>query len=234
MPFDFGGSAERTRGDSESQSFVWPEQARFLQRLYGQAEQLFQQQQGDIGAAARMYSQQALQPVQTGLQTLGNVASGMTPGMQFMADRFSQANPFLEQSIADYGQDIARNMAENILPEIRSGGVATGQLGGSRDYIAQGMAAQEAQRTFARGAQSMRMNDLGARTAAAQQFTGSQLAATAGMFQGAPMVSNLGMMPYNAAWMPALQLSNVYGRPTVLSRSESDQETDAGSFEFGF
>lgn len=58
-------------------------------------------------------------------------------------------NPYLDQqSQAIIGQ-LTRNFSENVLPQIRSGSIASGQYGGSRQGIAEGLAASRLQQDIA-------------------------------------------------------------------------------------
>ncbi len=228
MVFGIGGGASRSRGNSRQQ--VWDQQAAFLTNLWPVVQGLFQEQNQNIFSVAQQTADEVGGYISGAGNILGDLASGADPGGAYMRSRLSDGNPYLQGSIDAYGQDIARNLAENILPELRSGGVAAGAPGGSRAYLAQGMAAQEATREFARGSNQMRLADLAQTDALAGRMGMQQMMASQAMAGLAEPAYNLGMSPYNAAWMPAMNYASILGSPVVLGRSDSESD----SFDFGF
>lgn len=60
-------------------------------------------------------------------------------------------NEVLAPQIANIISQVTRNTNENILPQIRSGAISTGQMGSSRQGIAEGLAASRAQQDLSTG-----------------------------------------------------------------------------------
>lgn len=223
MVFGIGGGSSKER--SESQTQVWGEQARFLTKMWPYAKQLFEQQNANIFDEATRVSDEVSGYLTGAGDILGDIGSGADPATAYMRSRLGQENPYLSGTIDQYGADIARNLAENILPELRSGGVAAGQPGGSRFHLAQGQAADAAQREFSQGAMQMRMADLQQTDAMSGQLAQMNMMAAQGMAGLAEPSYNLGMAPYSAAWMPALNYANVLGSPTIVSESEGSADS---------
>ncbi len=228
MVFGIGGG--QSSSDSKSSQRVWDVQAGFFENYWPLVAQMFRQQNDEIFQYGQGLSQEVTGRLDRAGSAYEAILSGEDPGSAYMQSRLSQGNPYLEGAISDYGQDIARNLAQNILPELRSGGVAAGAPGGSRAYIAQGLAAQGATREFARGANQMRLADLAQTDALAGQYQGQQMMAAGGLAGLAEPAYNLGMAPYASAWMPALNFAQTLGPPTVLGRSESESDEFSISF----
>ncbi len=222
----FGLGAGSSRSDSQSTQRVWDTQATYLRNFWPLVEQMFMEQNQTLFGYGQELADEVSGRFGQAGEAYESILAGEDAGSQYLQGRLSGDNPYLSGAIDDYGEDIARNLAQNILPELRSGGVAAGQPGGSRAYIAQGLAAQGAQREFARGANEMRLQDLAQTDAMAGQYMGmrggQQLAAAGGLAGLAEPAYNLGMAPYSAAWMPALNYASILGAPTVLGESESE------------
>lgn len=226
MVFGIGGGSSES--ESQSRQEVWEPQARFLTKFWPFVRELFEEQNRNIFDFGQGLSEEMRGRLDTASGAFEGIMSGTSSPAAFMEGRLSEANPYLGEAIDAYGADIARNLAQNILPELRAGGVAAGSPGGSRSYIAQGLAAQGAQEQFAQGASRMRAADLSERGQLAGLYGQMQMQAAGGLAGLAEPGYNLGMAPYSAAWMPALNYSSTLGRPTVLSESESD----SSSWEF--
>lgn len=67
-------------------------------------------------------------------------------------------NPYLDQQIAAIGQDLSQNLNNNVMPGIRSGAIGAGGYGGSRQGIAEGLAAQGVTQQVANQAAQLRGN----------------------------------------------------------------------------
>ena len=134
-----GGSASKSRQQSQQES-----QAIGTSRLFGPQAELFSQLLPQAGEQA---------------------ASGLVPGGELqeqgqgfldVLSRFSEGgNQFLQGQIDILGENIGRNLQQNILPGIGSQATAFGGRGGSRQGIAEGLAAQGAQTEFRQGAQNL-------------------------------------------------------------------------------
>ena len=136
-----GGSLGKSKNSSTSHpSTVWSGQEPFLKDLYGRA------QAASYGNQGQDYANQINQGANTGYQ------NQMGGGFQ---------NPQLAQGLQGFGNmqnealggaidaglgDISRNFQRNIMPSINTGSAMTNTSGGSRQGIAQGLAAGEANR----------------------------------------------------------------------------------------
>ena len=119
-------------------------------------------------------------------------ASGMTgmtaPAMEAWQSTLNAAdvatNPYVQNMLEQQAGLLNRNLAENLLPAIRSGAIETGNLGGTRQGVAEGIAARGTQEALARQAAQTQM---GAYTAGlGQQRYG---------LSAAPGMAQFGMMP---------------------------------------
>jgi len=131
---------------------------------------------------------------------------------------------------------------EQVIPGINSQGISTGTFGGSRDAVAQSMAAKAVGGQFAQGAASIIGSDQAQRDQAAAQLgqlniQGGQaglgsLSSLYGLAQGG---ATAGLVPYQL-------LSQIMGGPTVLGQSSSssiakaisDSFNNQGSQSYGF
>jgi len=233
MSFDFGGSKQRSQSTARSSAFdiaqsgsvsagvsaggAQSSQAIAFEdvfaRLFGGAE----------GAAAgldpSMLSGAANQLFSGGLGFLDNLSGG--PGADFLQSRVAGESPVLGEQIGALGEDIGRFFNEQILPGITSEAVAGGSLGGGRQGVAEGFAADTAGREFQRGATSLRAADIQARDQAAatlgqQRIAGAQ--AGLGGLGGLAGIANLG---FGAELQPFERLSALLGQQTVLGESTS-------------
>lgn len=153
-----------------------------MQGVVNQASQYFQSQQGNTGlqqgygnalmagtnnaqispvanAAAPeriggwgQIQAQSVDPTQA-LASLGSI--NPTQALQNQLSG-SANNPYLDQQIAGIGSDISNNLNRNIMPGIRGQAVASGQYGGSRQGIAEGLAMSDANQQLTNAASSIR------------------------------------------------------------------------------
>jgi hypothetical protein len=163
------------------------------------------------------------------LDSIGNDA-----GTDYLRNRLSSDNPELQHQVDLLREDTGRLFSENLNPAITSQAVAGGNLGGGRQGVAQGIAAEAAARSFEQGATQLRANDLGLRDAAAMSVASNSLQA-AGTGLGA-LPSLMDVLEKSAA--PELgiysQLSSILGGPTVLSQSQSQSQSVADAFSRSF
>lgn len=153
-----------------------------MQNVVNQASQYFQSQQGNTGlqqntgnslltgannaqitpvgstaAPERIggwgqIQAQAVDPTQA-LASLGSI--NPTQALQNQLSG-SANNPYLDQQIAGIGSDISNNLNRNIMPGIRGQAVASGQYGGSRQGIAEGLAMSDANQQLTNAASNIR------------------------------------------------------------------------------
>ena len=123
--------------------------------------------------------------------------------------------------------DISRNFQRNIMPSINTGSAMTNTSGGSRQGIAQGLAASDANTQASDFVNKMYSQNFGQQLqsmlSANQQLGGLQgqrNAAQAGAMGQAPQLAGLGGVPEQAYWQqqfaPLQQLSSILGNPAIL------------------
>ena len=256
------GKSSSTSGSQQtSQTFVDPQQAPFLQNLRQGAQNLQQQQQGQIGDVARDLGGQLLgaggqalgnlQGIQGQLQ--GNLAGfgGFQDASAALRQQAFGQNPQLQEQIGQLGQDIGRQFNQQILPGIESNALTAGQLGGGRQGVAQGLGIQASQDAFQRGATDLRSADIQRRLEAAgalgglglgqQQQTAGQLGQAGqlnlGGIDSLSSLFNLGLAPFGAEFGPLQQLAQLIGDPSILSQSQGtsfgrQEGFDASLFQF--
>ncbi len=227
----FGASASES--DAKSRSYIDPTQLGYLQQLWGAGNTLMNQfGPGAYFDQANQTAQGALGFGTPGAQTFAGGAAGNLAGQQQLAQNMNSQSPWLNQQIGNLGQDISRNLAQNILPELRSGGIAAGAgptAGGGG--IAQGMAAEAAQRDFATQATQLRAADVMRQQQAAQALTASQMAGAQGALSGMGQMYNMGMAPWQAMWLPLQMQAGLLGRPTIVG--EGDEDSRSGGLSVG-
>jgi len=255
----FGKSSSNQSSASAGQSYVWNQQVPFLTSLYQRASELGFGQQGQINQMMPGFSgplmgagQQALGGLGRGLADSGFIgAGGRALGDQrflnTLAERSQIGNPFAQQQIGQFGEDIGRFYREQLLPGIGAQSQMAGQLGGSRQGIAQGLAAQGVTQQFARGATQILNDSAGQALQAAQAGMSGQLGQGMGLAQvggignqaGQGLINslaplfNLGLAPYAAEFAPLMTLAGILGSPTVLSSQQSRGSGSGSGFKFG-
>jgi hypothetical protein len=193
-----GGSASRGYDYNaqlqQAMQTIWGPQAQALQNMYGGVSGLMNQQAGQIGGAAQQAANQALP--YSGLQQLAQYA---TPN-----------NDLAQQQLSQYSQQVGQEFGRNIMPQLRTGAGIGGNMGGSREALAQGVAAGDASRAIAQGGTDLYAQQYGMGLQAAQALPG----ASAGYY-------NLAMQPYQAQWAPYTAAAGIFGGPTALQASQS-------------
>lgn len=181
---------------AQSMQDIWAPQGAQLQNLYTNAGNLAKQQQPQVAARA---------------QALGGQVQ---PAGQFGLDQMMQfANPnsdLARRQTADLADTVGTEFGRSILPQIQSAAGLGGNIGGSRQSLAQGVAAGDAAKAISSGATDFFSN--------AYSMAGNAAAQLPGM---ASSVFNLGMQPFQAAWAPMSALSSILGGPQALSRSQA-------------
>jgi hypothetical protein len=189
----FGGS------ESSSSQQIAPQQLPYLQNLWRGAQNQLPGIQGQVG----QYQNQGNQF----LGNLGQVGQNLNP---FIGPGYAQ------QQIGAVQGLLNRNLSENLLPQISQSANAAGQLGGSRQGVAQGIALRGTQESLANTSADIYAQDLLRRQNAAQAQGALQTGAGATGLQSLPGLLNLGLSPLAA-------LSQIIGSPTVLGQSQSYQ-----------
>ena len=137
------GSTTETRSQSEN----FAQNTAFNEALNQSTQQSFNQAGQQATSQTSLYGGQA--PFLQSLWGQANALSGSDPGIAAQArNAWGQAlgagiNPGVADVIANASADMGLNFNRNTLPGIRQGAVGTGSLGGSRQGIAEGLAAGE-------------------------------------------------------------------------------------------
>jgi hypothetical protein len=202
---------------AQSMQNIWGPQAGALAGMFGQATNLANQQQGQVPAAARTQGARVQPAAQSGLDQM----------RQF-------ANPnsaLVQRQTADLADTVGTEFNRTIMPGLNSAAGLGGNIGGSRDALARGVAAGDAARAISTGATDFFSH--------AFDMAGNAAAQLPGMAAG---VYNLGMQPFQSAWAPLSSLAGILGGPTVLNRSQAmsgaenwaNQQSTNKSSQFGF
>ncbi len=203
-----GGTAV---GGSESRQSIAFEDV--FARLFGGAE----------GAAGgldpSLLSGAANQLFSGGLGFLDQLSGGADT--EFLQSRVAGESPVLGEQISSLGEDIGQFFNQQILPGISSEAIAGGGLGGGRQGVAEGIAAQDAGREFQRGATSLRAADIQQRDQAAallgqQRLEGANIGL--GGLSGLAGIADFG---FGAELAPFERLSAILGGPTVVGEASS-------------
>lgn len=181
----------------------------------------------DYGAQLRGDLQGAVTGLSPQIAQLQQMQQQGIEGLQGFAQ---QNNPYLGSQLQQFGQNIGQNLRENILPAIGGNFAQAGQRGSSRQGVAEGMAAQGAQRQFSQGAQNLLSqgfaNQQNAATTLAQlgSQAGGQSVGLSGLQQSA-LLGQQSNIPGITQSMLSAQLqpfqigAGVIGAPSVLSSS---------------
>jgi hypothetical protein len=209
----FGASKSST----SSSSFVDPRQQPYLDFLrnagqgyyqqYGQGAGQFAQQQGGqlFGQGQQYLNNLQSNPFMTNLQTQG------TPG----------GDPnLINQQVGQLGADLGRNFQQQLLPGIRRDAIGLGGFGGTRQGVAEGLAAQGTQDAFARGATDIYSQNAQMANQANIAGAGINAQSQLGALAGLGGLFDLGMGQYTGGFSPLLGLSQIFGQPTVLDKSK--------------
>ncbi|MBT8449281.1 MAG: tail fiber domain-containing protein [Gammaproteobacteria bacterium] len=206
----FGGSSS----SKSNPATVYGAQEPFLQNLWDRSQMA---SYGNMGSNfANQINQGALpgynQQMQGGMQI---------PGLQQGLMNFGQQqNEALGGAIQSGLGQINRNFQRNIMPSINTGAAMSNTSGGSRQGIAQGLAASDANQQasdfvnqmMSQNFQGMQQNQLGA-YGQLGQLQAQQNLAQQGALGMAPQLSNLG---FGSQYGDLAALSSLIGSPTVL------------------
>jgi hypothetical protein len=231
----FGAQGSSSKQGSQQSQEVWQEQRNFLQSLYGQGQQLSNQQQGGISSAA----QNIMQGLQPGLGAAFSNASQMAQGQdtagQFFQSRLGQANPGLESVIGSLGEDINRFTGMTLGGEDSNAAMMGGgsAAGGARHALERGAIQDAGIREFSQGASDLRFADYARQSGDAAALQQGQFRGQGAVGSLTPLMQNLGMMPFQAAWMPLQQQAAILGRPTVLGSGSSFGKSSSFGFNMG-
>lgn len=149
-----GGGGNTT---TVQKSDPWEGQQPYLKDIYAQTGGLYGSGMGYTpysGPRVAGLSDIQRQGMETAYQ---NILSGNTPAQAaggmlnktLQGDYLGGANPYLDQVFATSAQNVTDQFNRNILPSIKTAGVQSGMYDSSRQGIAEGLAAGEAQKNLA-------------------------------------------------------------------------------------
>ena len=213
--FDVSQSASQSGGlsvgGSQSQQSVAFED--IFARLFGGAE-------GAAGGLdTSMLTGAANQLFSGGLDFLDNLSGGADT--DFLQRRLSGADGLLDEQIGGLGEDIGAFFREQILPGITSEAISGGGLGGGRQGVAEGIAADSAGREFQRGATSLRTADAASRDNIAAILGQNRIQGAEAGIGGLGALAGIADFGFGADLAPFERLSAILGGPTVIGESSS-------------
>lgn len=252
--FGIGGSKSKSKSTSESyaqstdqsRSVSSTSQSVNFNDIFGR---LFGSAEGATANAVGMlpeFQDTAASLFTGGTQFLDNLV-GPNAGSAYMERRLNDTS-VLDEQIGALQSDLGRMFNEELLPGITSGSVANGTLGGSRQGVAQGIAAEGIARQFAQGAASLRGADLAARDQLAGEYAAGSREGNALALDSLAGLTDLAGAGIEAELMPYEMLAKILGPQNTLTeslsvsessgqstaKSTSKSKSKSGSFNFGF
>lgn len=242
-------SMGKSESKKRSQQNVWGEQSPYLQDLYGRAQSLANQPApqyygGDLTAGFTGEQQQGRQMAADfatgGAQDIYGQASGAW-GDALTAD--PTQNPYFQSAVSAATRPVMQNLTENILPSIGAGAQQAGQVGSSRQGIAEGLAmrgavdkmgditSQMGNQAYMQGLDT-RMGALG--MAPQMQnlgFGGANALRQIGAEEQALRQADIGrqierdMYNQQAPWQQLQQYGSLVGGPTALGSSSGSSQS---------
>jgi len=181
-----GGSTSGSTTSIANPDTVWGPQAGYLKNLYGQGESLS--------------------------NNFGNQEQQANAIYAGAGDAYSRLlNPGVNPQLDAYSGGVQRNLERNLLPSIQSDAVKFGQMGSSRQGVAQGLALSDSNQQITNMASNLYNDDMN-RMGQAMQFS--------------PQLANFGM---GIPWYALQQQKGILGDPTVLDGGGSSTSTSSGS-----
>lgn len=232
--FGIGANKSSSKSESFAQSTDQSQSSSFGSSTQNIAfEELFSKLYGDaVGASGKVagaipeFQGQAAQLFSGGTGFLDSLVGN--EGSDYLKNRVSGDNALLDEQIAGLGTDLGRFFNEELLPGITSNSINSGTLGGGRQGVAQGLAAEKVAQQFTRGATELRSADQAARDAAARDYAGGVRDSAATGLAGLPSVLGLAESGAASDFLPISLLADVLGGPTTLTESLS--LSDSSSF----
>jgi len=231
-----GGSLSKGKSQSTTApSKIWETQAPYLEGLYGRA------QEASLGGGYDPYARRISQGAMPGFN---NQMAGGFQNQQLMQNlqglgSGQYQNQALGGAIEAGLGDISRNFQRNILPGINTGSALTNTSGGSRQGIAQGLAASDANRQAGDFVNRMYSQNFGqtlqSMLGANQQMGGLQGQQNIAQQQAlgmAPQMQQLGMTPQMNYWQqqfaPLQAYSSILGNPAILGGGSQASSKNLG------
>ncbi len=128
-------------------------------QLFGLSQQPFEMFSGQMYAGMDPLQREALGMQEAYARGLGGMMDPAMGAWQSMLTAPDVAsNPYVQGMLEQQGSLLNRNLQENILPGIQTGAIGAGQLGGSRQGVAEGIAARGTQEALASQAAQTQMD----------------------------------------------------------------------------
>lgn len=238
MSASLGGGRSKSNQSSESQGFSQSEQSSLSTGQSRQNiafENVYSQLYGNAGnaatqaaAGAHSLGVAARQLFTGGSQFLDSL--GDDAGSAYLENRLDANNPVLEAQISQLQADTGRLFREELNPAITSAAVRGGTLGGGRQGVAQGLAADSVARAFTQGATALRAGDVASRDAVAQSIATNSLNAASTGLGALPSLLDVLDKGNNAGLSSYQRLGSILGGPTTLTTSDSIAQSLARSY----
>lgn len=230
----FGMGSDKTSADStmNSTQSIWGGQSPFLEALYSAAQGLQGQQSGQVGATANAYAGKGMNALTTGISSMKDIATTGGPVGQYA----NPNNALAQQQLSQLSQNIGQNFQRDVLPALNSQAGVAGAMGQSRNALARGVAASDAQNQIAQAGTNLYAQQYGIGAQAAGAATQARLNAAGELPGMGQSLYNLGLSPFTAQWAPLTALAGILGGPQALTTasSQSTQRGKSTKFNFGF
>lgn len=187
-------------------------------------EDLYQQLYGGASGVAGgladnpFLSQTANQLFASGQGILGGLQNDA--GSKYLTDVLT-SNGNVDEQIGLLGEDINKFLSESALPSIRRTAMGAGQLGGSRQGVAEGQALDIATNQFARGAADIRNQNLNRQLQAGGQLSAQNIQAAQTGLAGNAGLYDLANQGFLSGLSPYAALASIYGDKVTLGSSLS-------------
>jgi hypothetical protein len=221
--FSFGADSSRSHSSSSSYGYSFSDS---LEQALSKEKVAFE----DVFAGLYGGATNAAARAATMTPTFeGQAADLYSGGMKFL-DTLNEVSPLqarldetgtADEQIGALGEDLGRFLREDINPAITSQGVATGTLGGGRQGVAQGRAADATIREFQRGATDIRTQDVARRDSLSAMLAEDRLGRTTTGLSSLASLYGIAEGGVTAGFAPYSSLSEILGGPTVLGESSA-------------
>ena len=209
----FGG------GSSSQSSFVDPKQQPFLDFVRNLSQDVTQQNSG----AAQLFSRsQGADLFNFGRQSLSQLSNN--PFLDALQQQAGGNQALVDRQIGQLGGDLGRFFNQQLLPGLRRDSAAVGALGGSRQAVNEGLAAQSILDAFQRGATDIYTQDADRALRAGVGGGGLLGQGLLGGIAGASdLFGGVGLGQFTGGFAPASVFNSIIGAPTVLGQQKSSE-----------
>lgn len=176
-------------------------------------------QGGDLASAAK-------QLFSGGSNFLQSLQSPSDAGTSYLTDRLNNSDA-ADAQILQLQKDTGLLFTDQFNPAITSDAVSSGNLGGGRQGVAQGIAMDSLARQFSSQAATIRSNDQAQKDQAASTIAGNSLTAANTGLGALPGLLSVVGQGQNADLDVYSKLAQIYGSPTTLSSSQSTSASAA-------